>query len=425
MKAVRTYIPPTLDEQNYVQHILERQFRNVVTKIPSGWDSRQNFDRTLMQLDKKSSPGWPLCREKPTIGEWLFGPGLFPIKTQSDKLWSMVNSVFEGDYTHIYKVFAKAEPHSFKKIEEKRWRLIMMSSLPVQVAWHMLLGHLAERLLPPYKTPLAHGLVYFGGGWKLFRHYIKQHRMNWTADKSGWDWNSPWWVYEVTKCLLVALSDTEDIDPAVLAKWLRVLNILFKDAFSDKKVILPDSTILQQLIGGLMPSGCVWTIQINGIAQLALHILALKRMRYPRITRLLATGDDTIQEMPPDLDAREYVKHLQQAGCVVKESGEGSDFMGFEILWSGFYPKYFEKHLENLKIQKPEFLQETIEGYLRIYCYDEELYSFWRRIAQRLDFPMPSRTYFLYFAEHPDALEEFTFARPSFGDRQVSKDVVV
>lgn len=435
---MKTYRLPTPDEEAYVVHMLERQFRNALTTIPCGWDSRQSFDKVLMQLDKQSSPGWPLCLQKPTIGEWLFGADLFPIKSQADKLWNMVQYVFMGQYDHVYKVFVKAEPHTRQKISDNRWRLIMMSSLPIQVAWHMCIGKLADRVLNPYATPLAHGLVYFGGGWKTFFYYIRQHRLNWTADKSGWDWNSPGWVYRVAFKLLQNLVILDEYDERTGLKnnvdrhfdnnenWYQTVRFLFEDAFMRKKVVLPDNTILLQNEAGLMPSGCVGTILINGIAQVALHILALKRMGIsPSRCRLMATGDDTIQEMPSDLDKDEYIRQLQFAGCVIKECGEGTDFMGFEITSEGFYPKYFEKHIENLKLQKEEFLAETLEGYLRIYCHDFEMFLFWRSVADRLGFRMPSREYFLYFANHPDALEEFTVARPAFGDRQASMNVVV
>lgn len=347
-----------------------------------------------------------------------------PIPCQAAKLWQMVQAVLKGNYYHVYKIFVKSEPHSEKKILEKRWRLIMMSSLPVQICWHMALEHLAKPLLKPFVTPLTHGMVYFGGGWKLFRYYLKQHNLNWTADKSGWDWNSHGWVYEVALELLKRLSPTEDIeqnDPS----WTFVLNWLFKDAFCEKKVLLPDGTILQQKEEGLMPSGCVWTIQLNGIGQVCLHVLALKRMNSKVVYRLLATGDDTIQEMPSCVDQDEYRKQLQLAGCIVKECGFGNDFMGFEIAPTGFYPKYLEKHIQSFKLQKKEFQAETLEGYLRIYCHDEDLFDFWKMVANILGYKMPSRKYFLYFADNPDALESYSFARPSFGDRQVSDDVVV
>lgn len=379
------------------------------------WKSRKEFDKVLMQLDKQSSPGWPLMREAPTISQWLFKGSLFPDKNRANALWAMVNDVFEGRYNHVFKTFIKQEPHTKAKADENRWRLIMMCSLPVQVAWHMTVGHLEDKFLKTYFSPLMHGLVYFGGGWSRFRDFYRNKGLNWCADKSGWDWNSPGWVYLVCRELRKRLTHqaTED--------WRQTLDLLYDDAYVYSRVMLPDGTILQQSDSGLMKSGLVVTISDNGIAQVALHVLAEKHLGSRR-TMLVATGDDTFQQTPSDEEG--YVRALQRGGCIVKEYGPGHDFMGFEISSSGFRPKYLAKHVETLKLQKDMYLAETLEGYMRIYVHDELKFSFWSEVARNLGFSMPSRAYFLYFADNPDALEQYSgLARPSFGDRDVGGGV--
>lgn len=404
-------------EMEYVLHELEKQFRLVATPLPDGWNTRANFDKVLLELDKQSSPGWPLMREAPTIGKWLFADGPFPLPRKADTLWSMVQDVFEGKYNHIFKVFIKMEPHTLKKALEGRWRLIMMCSLPNQVAWHMAVGHLEDRFLDMYRCPLAHSLVYFGGGWKRFYRYYRQHNLSWCADKSGWDWNSPGWVYVVCRELRKRLTI------GATPEWERVLDILYADAYFTSKLMLVDGSIVQQEDPGLMKSGLVVTIGDNGIAQLALHIRAEKRMNVRRKTRIIATGDDTFQEPPEDEGA--YIANLSSSGCIVKEYGSGTDFMGFEITSEGYYPLKFGKHVATLRYQKDEFLQETLESYLRIYTYDSLRSGFFRSLGTLLGFTFPSAQYFRYFSDNPDALETFSgLARPSFGDRDVGGSVV-
>lgn len=415
MKALALYDKVTDPEIEYVLHELEKQFRLVSTSLPSGWNSRRNFDRVLLELDKQSSPGWPLMRESPTIGGWLFGDRPFPIPRKADALWEMVQDVFAGTYNHIYKVFIKAEPHTCKKALEGRWRLIMMCSLPNQVAWHMAVGHLEDRFLDMYRCPLAHSLVYFGGGWKRFRRFYQQHNLTWCADKSGWDWNSPGWVYVVCRELRKRLTTSST------PEWERVIDLLYDDAYFTSTLMLVDGTLVRQKTPGLMKSGLVVTIGDNGIAQVALHVRAEHRMKVSR-TMLIATGDDTFQQQPED--EQRYVANLASSGCIVKEYGRGQDFMGFEILSSGFYPKYFAKHVATLKYQRDTYMYETLESYLRIYAYDDLRSSFFRAWGEKLGYSFPSKQYFLYFAENPDALETFSgLARPSFGDRDVGGGV--
>lgn len=399
VQTLATYKPPTPEEFERVQFELLKLFDGCQTNLPKGWDSYERFERIVMTLDWKSSPGWPLCKEATTIGNWLGGNPMNPDPYRMRTLWTMVQDILyehSGDLDHIFKMFIKFEPHTKKKAKEGRWRLIMMSSLPVQIAWHMAVRHSERKFLSETSHPLKHGLVYYGGGWKRFHRENQLTQRYWAADKSGWDWNSPGWVYDQCRQLRKNLTLNSD------SKWTTLMDKLYADAYENSVFVLPNGELYKQQTRGLMKSGLVVTISDNGISQLCLDILARLRTGMPDM-RVIATGDDTLQMVPPNPAV--YVSELQKAGCIIKETQEVEEFMGFLIDSEGFYPRYLGKHLMNLLYQDTKYLEETIDGYLRIYVYDDEMYNFFVEVARFLDFSVRPKAYYRYFAEHPDALE--------------------
>lgn len=394
-----SYQPPTPKELQQVLFHAEPMFISIKARLNRDWDSRATFDKVLLDLDKSSSPGWPLCKEATTIERWLYNGNFYPDVYRSEQLWRMVQAVFAGTYFHAFKIFIKQEPHTVAKARQSRWRLIMMSSLPVQVAWHMAVGHLLKQTIR--KTgdhPLRHGMVYYGGGWKRFHEENLLLGRFYALDMSAWDWNSHWWAYDAMKQLYVRMTIGST------PKWEKVLDLLFEDAFRSKKIILPGGEIMQQIDeGGLMPSGLVPTIDLNGGASQLVDILARCRLGMPIDYCQVRTGDDALIRQPVSVEA--YVSELQRAGCVVKEHFSCEEFMGFEIRDNGFFPKYLGKHIMNLKFQKPELLKDSLDGYLRIYVYDLPMFKFFQKVADNLGVSTRSHGYYLYFAEHPDALE--------------------
>lgn len=323
----------------------------------------------------------------------------------------MVQDVFEGSYDHHFKVFIKMEAHTKKKAQAGRWRLIMASSLPVQVAWHMAIGHLENSLLEnSARHPSAYGQIYSGGGWRQFLHRVRVKRLNWCIDKSAWDWNSPGWVYQVCRELRKRLTINSNDE------WEKVLDRLYEDAYEKSKVVLVNGDVYQQTTSGLMKSGLVPTISDNSFAQVALHRAAELFLKLD-FTNIEATGDDTIQEEQKDPAA--YLDVLQRLGCVVKEAETGIHFMGFSITSSGIEPMYVGKHVANLKYQVDEYLHQTLEAYCCMYIHDPEMLKFWRRVAMELEIPLASTAYFRYLMDNPAAHDIYTDSRPWFSDRVV------
>lgn len=373
------------------------------------WKTRAHFDLILPRLDRQSSPGWPLCREATTIGSWLFGEKPFPDPVKADLLWEQVQMVFRGEYQHLFKMFVKAEPHKIKKAQEGRWRLIMASSLPVQIAWHMTVEHLEEKTLEMTGThPSTYGTTFVAGGWKRFLGRVRNFGLDLCIDKSAWDWNAPYWVFDVCRRL------RERLTPNATPEWKQMLALLYDDAYVNSKIILPTGEVVLQQSPGLMKSGLVVTISDNSLAQVALHLLACKRLGMPP-TRLLATGDDTIQKTMPEIS--KYIKTLEECGCVVKEYEHGVSFMGFHITDEGLEPMYKGKHLVNLSYQKDDYVCDTLDAYLRMYAHDEEMFAFWKRVSRELGYRLQSREFYLYFLNNADSIEVFDRPRPTFYDK--------
>lgn len=393
------YHPPTEQERDRILFEAEALFSPIRARLPKNWNSRANFDSILMNLDKSSSPGWPLCQESSTIGKWLFPESFFPDKFRAEQLWNMVQCVLRGDYLHAFKVFIKQEPHTLKKAGIGRWRLIMMSSLPVQIAWHMTVSHLLKKTLATTGDhPLRHGMVYYGGGWKRFHAENLQLERDYALDMSAWDWNSHGWTYSVMRTLY------ERLTVGATQEWKNSLEWLFRDAFFEKKLILPSGQMIQQVDdGGLMPSGLVPTIDLNGAASQLVDILARLRLGMPLDKDQVRTGDDALMRKPPSVQA--YISELERAGCVVKEHFQSEEFMGFDISARGYFPKYLGKHIFNLLHQKDEFLSDSVDGYLRIYVFDKPMFNLLKRFSYELGIDTKSEGYYEYFATHPDALE--------------------
>lgn len=359
--------------------------------MPDDWDTEAAFDRAIHRLNKTSSPGIPFCKEQPTIGKWLGWDGIKCDPDQRARLWHYVQQVMEGTYEHQYRVFIKSEMHSAKKAREKRWRLIMASSLPVQVVWQMLFGYLNDQLNDQiYETPSFHGFIMCGGGWKSLRRYLRLNRMTKCIDKQAWDINSPGWVYWAILILRIMLCKNPN------EKWNKIAWRLYKDAYKNSVLVFPEGQIFRQLIEGIMKSGLVNTISDNTIAQLLLHIGACLRAGC-KITPMIATGDDTTQELVTD----DYLEHLEKLGCKVKEVVEGYQFMGFDH--EKFTPMYPEKHLAALMVQKPEHVEETLDAYMHIYVH-HPFYEKFRRVSQTLGFSIQPKERHEFWLDNPLSL---------------------
>lgn len=403
---MNSYSPPSDDTRQTALAKLERDYDAIRAELPFDWDQKSSFVRALMTLERTSSPGYPYLLESPTISDWLFRGNLIPDPVRMDMLWSDVRRVLNGEYEHIFRVFMKLEPHTVQKVKQGRWRLIIQSSLAMQVAWKMAVNHLETSLLKKMGVhPSAFGEVWFAGGWRRFRSRAKNLGMNWCLDKSAWDWNSPGWVYEDI------LELRKRLTVGGTQKWEDTMDMLYRDAFIDSRVLV-GGDLYQQIEPGLMKSGLVTTLSDNSFAQGVLDRNACVHLGIPWSV-YMATGDDTIQRKPINSD--EYVRVIQRFGCVVKEQLEGIEFMGNRFVEYGPEPLYVGKHLVNISQILDENLPTTVDSYMRNYA-NSKLAPFWRELAYRLKVPVRSRQFYEWFMNNPSALDRGVSSGLLFGN---------
>lgn len=342
----------------------------------------------------QSSPGYPYQREATTNGQWLKWNGVNCDAMQLERLWFDVCQVFDDTWDHVLRVFVKQEPHKKRKVQENRWRLIMASSLPVQVAWQMVFGGLNDlEIDQSYYIPSQQGIVLVGGGWKKYKDSWVEQGLTCGLDKSAWDWTAPIWALRLDLELRYRLGRGRGLD-----KWREAASLLYHRMFDDVKLILSDGSMFRQTVPGIMKSGCVNTISTNSHCQVFVHIVVALDQGLPVYPLPACVGDDTLQSEIHTQDLNAYRRY----GVVVKSATDTVEFVGHEFRDSGPHPMYIQKHFKKLCYVEEENLAAYLDSMARMYCHTE-WFAFWERMAEILGFNLPlSRQAYLYWYDHTD-----------------------
>lgn len=372
--------------------MLEKAYEKVIWRVADDFDSYDSFLKAVDRLDLSSSPGYPYCKEAPTNREWLRHDGLFADRIQLARLWSDVQMVMAGKYEHFVRVFIKEEPLKRSKLADQRWRLILASSLPVQVFWHMLFDAMNDReVANAYFIPSQHGFVPVGGGWKQFFQQWRSQGKLCGVDKIAWDWSCPYWLLEAELNFRIRMGRG-----ARMQDWTGHAQRMYKDMFVTTKLILSSGQVYEQRVPGVMKSGCVNTISTNGHCQLIAHVAFCIETHIDPHPLPSACGDDTLQHLKHDLLKSVYERH----GIGIKSISDTAEFMGHEHTSTGPKPLYLLKHLFKMRYVPDEILPQYLDSMARMYTHAEE-FSIWEHLAMENNTPLPlSRQAYRYWYDY-------------------------
>lgn len=367
---------------------MERLYSRVDLSVSADF-SKERFEDSLYDLDFTSSPGYPYMKHATTIGQWLkFEDGKFD-RVQVERLWYDVQLVMAGQYEHFFRCFVKDEVHKVSKRDSNRWRLIMASSLPVQVAWRLCFAEQNAALNKGcWSSPSTHGMVLCYGGWRRFKSLIRSQGICQFRDLQSWDIFAPGWALDLVKIFRKRLANSSD-------SWNGLVDLLYDDAFRNSKIMFSNGTILKQQYPGLMKSGLYNTITDNSLAMVAIHLMATLRSG-ALLKPLIATGDDVAHGLEP----QRYFDEMMGLGVVVKEVTSASEFMGTDFSqWPR--PMYLSKHIYNVCCAEGS-LEEVLESYAHLYAHSP-WFDLWAAMANQVNYRLKTREYYQFWYDSPMA----------------------
>jgi len=387
MEHRTNYVTPTEKEKDLVLYYSELAYKDARWKIPSDFMTYEHFRRVVMGLEAQSSPGYPLCRDFPTIGDY-FGNSekLAWQESRIHETWERFQR-FLQDPEHCFRIFIKQEPHKPEKVAEGRWRLIFACGLMLNILGQMLFTEQRTVEMDNWgRIPSAYGFSLFRGGWKYMKDIMDSKKLTLSCDKSSWDLFSPGWPYELK------LRFRENMCLNMDERWRTMARLYYRLAYSDSRFVTSSGDLFEQEVDGIMKSGLPTTIDDNSTAQWFLHCLAsIRSGRAPG--RLFSVGDDTIQN-PRGVDDR-YLAELVKAGCKLKEVSDNIDqeFVGMVFAREGLRPAYREKHFASIVATKREDLPQTLESYLALYVHLPSYYDLYDKLARACSIPVRSKLY--------------------------------
>lgn len=271
-------------------------------------------------------------------------------------------------------LFVKPEPHKISKRDSGAWRLIFGVSVVDQLVAHSLFHGVLKNQSETWglqPNMIGWNPIRGGASW-LYRALQADRCVVQSTDKSSWDWTLQPHVVRIVR--------------KVIADWfpmqsMEVLSIVDNHVLSmlgPKRLQNSGGLELETQVTGVMPSGWLMTIVINGVCQYVLHTLALQYSGevktlsdFTRFSDFFAMGDDTVQA---EMSAA-YWSCLPFAGCIVKETetilpGAAINFCGVSILHDKVVPSYRDKHAFVLHyLDDSEVALQLLQCYQIMYAY--------------------------------------------------------
>lgn len=237
-----------------------------------------------------SSPGYPLCDVNNSNEYWLNEEWTYT-KFMTISLLKNIGSLAElpagkrGELENFVKVFIKNEPLSRKKVEQKRPRVIMGTSLVYQLASRVIYSNLLDAFVQSWKdTPISTGMG-LSTPDQIREMYELLKDFDTSDDVSSWDWRMQHWLLSasVEVQLRVLAHFGASVFHLTVYGYLQALLASPVLAYSDGELVVLDED-------GLIASGRLDTADLNSKAK----SLLMKLVHFDPSLKTRTMGDDGI-----------------------------------------------------------------------------------------------------------------------------------
>lgn len=351
-------ISPGRDLLERARNYVLREFRSVMFCLPDDFMRREHFVRCLDDVDKDSSPGYPLMRRYATNGDLFWdGEGRL-IPSRVEMVWQMVRHQLETRARHPIRLFIKHEPHKIAKIEQQRYRLIYSVSIIDTMIDRMLLGSLLDQLMSNWmRTPSMIGWSPLYGGWRVLPNDSVGY------DLTAWEYTVTRWMIESFVWLVQELK-VGGPDACEYGPWTELLAWRIDSLFNGAELILSSGRRYGLGVYGIMKSGSYITIAANTLMQRMLMVTACFASGMERPPWQLAMGDDGLfySDLPESA-----LSCLAKWGFVIKDSSR-NEFCGMTWNKGWVEPAYRGKHLAKFLYMPDDIAASLFASYQILYA---------------------------------------------------------
>lgn len=354
--------------------------------FPNDKQLRELCLELLLQIDPKSSPGYPYIWQGVTSNQQVIDSDSLTDQVVAEFIYLM-GFLRRGEQlpSPTVRLFVKPEPHKIEKIQEGRLRLIWAMPLAYQLIHRYFFGpSLAAELKNFEEIPTKVGMAWVRGGChRIYKSLDDGSDEIADVDKRSWDLSVPaWLIWLDFECRWRLCLNPNPV-------WERSLRACYQSLLVSR-VIFSDGTILVQDVGlpGIVRSGSMITISGNSRMQVILKVLfcfeELKGFD-PVRHKLIAVGDDTLERMR-GVPVAQYQDWLTRYGFKCKEISLGS--MSTRVFCShGFkqhrgimvpVPQNWEKHcymLTRKERKKLQFYPEQLLSMMLEYCFVDDKFK--------------------------------------------------
>lgn len=381
-KLSRFTVPVDFLEDSHIDRIINLIEREKYDKTPGSTFIREGLTTNLMVIESLGKVG---LRE-----------------TVKERLEELLND--ELDHRWVadpVRVFVKFEPHSNKKVQQKRWRLIWGVSLVDQIIDRLLYQDLCENSIQHASEQSAKvGFSFMKGGVQQLIQDYDDGKDNWISfDASQFDFTVAGWHLEMV---------------AQLNKRLKNDSIIIKDALWDKLMLAREKAVAYgkfcfsdgqqfiKILPGMQLSGRYTTIDANSKIMILIRVMNDVVNGRPSSEKdIIAMGDDSVQNNIPDVD--KFVNEIRDIhgikltiesvkGKLVDQNFCSMDFIKTPENTYVFVPRNLEKNifaLINMEHKKQKYLGDTLVNLCQQYAY----HPIYKPLKQLLDKNYPEKTH--------------------------------
>lgn len=226
------------------------------------------------EIKRDASPGVPFAALAATNGELIDKHDRMLVQCAYERLSLLSSGVdlnnatavdlVENGYCDPVRLFVKQEPHSRRKMKQRRYRLISSVSITDQIIERLLFGYQNR-----YEISMWHAIPSKPGmGLSLDEQVrvlfsdlrAKSHiRKAACADISGFDWSVQEWEFEAELYMRLKLMEPHLLNNERLERAVRNRFACFSLSLFQ----LSDGTLIAQQIPGIMKSGSYLTSSMN------------------------------------------------------------------------------------------------------------------------------------------------------------------